>query len=700
MTVDLEDGREPILTFRFWVLTTIWSIIGSTVQTVFFFKPFGGSLDESAVQLLSWGCGIAMAKYLPTHVFNTFGYRWTMNPAGPFRIKEHAMVTCAYSQATSVSYALGALTCLELWYGRRINAFWGIMYLSTSMFIGYGIAGLLREHLVTPPTMYYPMSLPKVALFRAMHSSSATTKKGVKFFAIALTATFVWTWFPQYIIPVLASLPIICWFGHGNPKAFVLGSGTYGFGFFTLSLDYNYINGFLKPLVSPLWVSVTQGVAIIFACWILYPILYYTNTFNAQKFGAMTTSVYTAAGKPYNASAILTPEFQLNQTALAERGAPHWAPSYIFRFFWGLTSISATIAFALCYYGSSAWQIAVASLSGRYIEYNDPYLQVMSRYPKVPRYWYAVVLVLSVSMSLLTFYQGGFQLPWWGFAVFFILALVLTYPNGILTAIAGTSPGDTMISDLIAGFIFHGKPLAVMSCFAFANPILGQALSLLSMFKLGYYLKIPERPMFWGQMWGTAIVPLVNYGVTRLVLDNIDHAMLKGIKHSVSWNALGTKAWYSASILWGVIGPGRMFGSGSEYNFVYYGALIGFLVVVLTYYLQRWMPNLETEYYLNAPIFFQSFSEIPIAPMTSFFSGFIASLVFMGYILRRHPVWWANYNYLLAMALACGVAFQGLVMAFAFNMPRVDFPNWWGNHPDYPDRCFPPTDKLPAAMQV
>lgn len=89
------------------------------------------------------------------------------------------------------------------------------------------------------------------------------------------------------------------------------------------------------------------------------------------------------------------------------------------------------------------------------------------------------------------------------------------------------------------------------------------------------------------------------------------------------------------------------------------------------------------------------------------------------------------------MALACGVAFQGLVMAFAFNMPRVDFPyvesflfllfvycpdherkrvrergipntadfylrdrNWWGNHPDYPDRCFPPTDKLPAAMQV
>lgn len=56
------------------------------------------------------------------------------------------------------------------------------------------------------------------------------------------------------------------------------------------------------------------------------------------------------------------------------------------------------------------------------------------------------------------------------------------------------------------------------------------------------------------------------------------------------------------------------------------------------------------------------------------FFGLIWWWFSMGYILRRHPVWWANYNYLLAMALACGVAFQGLVMAFAFNMPRVDFP--------------------------
>jgi hypothetical protein len=68
---------------------------------------------------------------------------------------------------------------------------------------------------------------------------------------------------------------------------------------------------------------VTQGVAIIGACWVIYPILYYTNTFNAQSFGAMTTAVYTATGEHYNTSMILTPDFRLNETALEIYGSPH-----------------------------------------------------------------------------------------------------------------------------------------------------------------------------------------------------------------------------------------------------------------------------------------------------------------------------------------------------------------------------------------
>lgn len=182
------------------------------------------------------------------------------------------------------------------------------------------------------------------------------------------------------------------------------------------------------------------------------------------------------------------------------------------------------------------------------------------------------------------------------------------------------------MTDLVAGFIFHGKPMAVLSCFSFASPILDQSLGLLATFKFGFYMKIPEREMFIGQMWGTLLVPLVNYGTMRLVIDNIDRDVLKGVKPSVSWNALGTRAWYSASVLWGIIGPQRFFGKGSEYSFVYYGVLIGVATVLIAYAIQRWKPSWKTEEYFNAPVFFSSFGDIPTSPMTFFFSAFLFAI--------------------------------------------------------------------------
>lgn len=48
--------------------------------------------------------------------------------------------------------------------------------------------------------------------------------------------------------------------GHGNPIAYVLGSGNYGFGMLTLSLDWNYIAGVMSPMYTPLWANAHQYV--------------------------------------------------------------------------------------------------------------------------------------------------------------------------------------------------------------------------------------------------------------------------------------------------------------------------------------------------------------------------------------------------------------------------------------------------------
>lgn len=68
-----------------------------------------------------------------------------------------------------------------------------------------------------------------------MHRNPTVTQNSLKFFCYVATAAFVYEWFPSFIWPMLASLPLLCYMGHGNPIAYVLGSGYSGF----VSLSFN-----------------------------------------------------------------------------------------------------------------------------------------------------------------------------------------------------------------------------------------------------------------------------------------------------------------------------------------------------------------------------------------------------------------------------------------------------------------------------
>lgn len=90
-------------------------------------------------------------------------------------------------------------------------------------------AGLFRDILVRPPKIYYPGVLPNVALFNAMHRNPTVTAKSLKFFTYVACATFIYQWFPGFIFPMLSSLPLLCYMGHGNWIAYLMGSGYNGF---------------------------------------------------------------------------------------------------------------------------------------------------------------------------------------------------------------------------------------------------------------------------------------------------------------------------------------------------------------------------------------------------------------------------------------------------------------------------------------
>ncbi len=102
--------------------------------------------------------------------------------------------------------------------------------------------------------------------------------------------------------------------------------------------------------------------------------------------------------------------------------------------------------------------------------------------------------------------------------------------------------GMAFISESLAGALFPGNPAAVLVCMTYGRQILEQILNLMSDYKFGFYMKIPETEMSIAQVHGTLIGPFVNYGVIRVMLDTVGAEVLKGEKgEGNAWLALKTR---------------------------------------------------------------------------------------------------------------------------------------------------------------
>lgn len=141
--------------------------------------------------------------------------------------------------------------------------------------------------------------------------------------------------------------------------------------------------------------------------------LYYTNTFNGKTFAAFSSETFDKTGADYNISAIMNPDFTLNQTAMDAYSKPYWSVSYVFYFFWGFAASTGAMAYATLWYGKDCWVIFKKAFRGQYDDYNDPYLKIMSIHKRVPHWWYVALLLVCGALSLGTLYGGDFGLPWY-----------------------------------------------------------------------------------------------------------------------------------------------------------------------------------------------------------------------------------------------------------------------------------------------
>lgn len=635
-----------------------------------------------------------MAKLLPNRNIKLLGFSFNLNP-GPWNAKEHALILVAFWGSSYTAGGLGPLSAMELYYGKRMGAGWAILFLITTQLLGYGFAGLYRDVLVRPPEIYYPGVLPIVNLLNAMHRNPSITFNAMRFFWVVAVCAFVYQWFPSFFWPMLSSLPILCWAGAGQGITYLMGSGTYGFGLFDVSLDWNYIS-FFEPLYTPLWANVNKFAGAAAVCWVVYPIMYFSNMLQSRHFPPMSTDTWDESGNRYNISAVLNPDSTLNHTALALYSTPYWSGSYAVHFFWGFAASTAIIVFAILFYGKLIYASLWSNRHLRRSDDSDPYVKLMSHTPRVPHSWYLILLLGSLLIATAQLYGGEMQLPWWGLLLIVCISATLTLPSGILFGVANMQVSIDYLSELIAGSLFAGKPMAVLTCMIYGRQVLAQCLNLVSDLKFAFYIKIPEQHVFFAQIYGTILGPFINYACMRLIIDSQGSEMLTD-DPSGNWAAPRTRNYYSLSVIWGLLGPKSIFGADSIYRWIILGLAVGPAFVVGYWIVNKRLgARWKLVKYINPVIILNGAASFPIYPTTNLMTSFLVALVFMGYVYRYFPTWWRKYNYLLGAGIDCGTQLVQLALLFVIYLPNITMPHWWGNDSVAVDRCFPP-DGLPRA---
>ncbi|KAH7920260.1 OPT oligopeptide transporter [Leucogyrophana mollusca] len=676
-----DDPSMPVSTLRSWTMGLIWAIIIPGINQFFYLRYPAIQITGVVAQLLSFPIGRAWARFVPD--LKIFGV--SINP-GPFTIKEHVLITIMGTVGYQSAYATDILAVQRVIYKQIYSfAYQWTMLLSTQL-IGFSMGGVMRRFLVQPPSMIWPVNLVTCALFNTLHSTiytGAGTQSGLsreRFFVYVFVGGCAWYFLPGYFFQALSYFSWVCWIFPNNVVVNQLFGYQSGLGMSLLTFDWAQINFIgTSPLATPWWSEANVLVGFVVFYWIITPILYYTNTWNAQYLPLLSRSSFDNTGAHYNYSRILTPDNRLNLTAY-EQYSPLFL-STTFAMSYGLTfaSITATIMHTFLFYRRQIW----AQLHKSMHEQADVHARLMARYPQVPEWWYAVVFIVTLVLGVVCIEVWPTEFPVWGLLVSVLVAFLYMIPIGMVQAVTNQQVGLNVITEVIVGYALPGRPLAVMMFKTWGFITMTQALQFASDFKLGHYMKIPPRTMFWAQVTASALAATVQLGVQSWMFTNIPDLCSPDQKDGFICPYM--ESFGVASVVWGVIGPQRQFSPGQMYSGLLWFFLVGALFPIVEWIISIKYPNSFIRY-INFPVIFTGTALIPPATAINYVTWAIVGFIFQFVIRRRHVSWWMKYNYVLSAALDCGLAVAVVLIFFCLQYPKNgtigagSIAEWWGNN--------------------
>ncbi|XP_057970245.1 oligopeptide transporter 3-like [Malania oleifera] len=686
---ETDDPSMPVMTFRAWFLGIISCVLLIFLNTFFIYRTQPLAISAIIVQVAALPVGRIMASTLPTRKYTVLGRSFSLNP-GPFNVKEHVIITifanCGVSSGGGDAYPIGAITVMKAYYKQSLNFLCGLLIVLTTQLLGYGWAGILRRYLVEPAEMWWPSNLAQVSLFSALHEkeSKSDGPTRMKFFLIFMFASFVYYAFPGYLFQILTFFSWVCWAWPHSITLQQIGSGYHGLGVGAFSFDWTGISAYHgNPLVAPWFSIVNIGVGFIMFIYIIVPLCYWKfNTFDARKFPIFSDHIFTSSGGDYNTTKILTPHYDLDVSAYETYGKMYLSPLFALSIGSGFARFTATLTHVALFNGRDIWKQSKSAMKNMKL---DVHAKLMKSYKEVPHWWFLILLIGSIALSLVMCFvwKEEVQLPWWGLLFSFALALIVTLPVGVIQATTNQQPGYDIIAQFIFGYILPGKPIANLLFKMYGRTSSIHALSFLSDLKLGQYMKIPPRCMYTAQLVGTVVAGIVNLAVAWWMLGSIENICdVESLHPDSPWTCPKFRVTFDASVIWGLVGPRRLFGPGGMYRNLVWLFLIGAVLPVPVCVLSKIFPNKKWIPLINIPVLSYGFAGMPPARPTNIASWLVTGTIFNYFIFRYRKGWWQKYNYVLSAALDAGTAFMGVLLFFALQNENHDL-KWWGTELDH-----------------
>ncbi|KAI0406507.1 OPT oligopeptide transporter protein-domain-containing protein [Xylaria palmicola] len=698
-----DDTTLPTLTFRYFILAIFFVIPGAFLSQINTFRTTYAPYSVFFVQIASNYVGLWLARVLPDRRVGVPLTKWSfnMNP-GPWSVKEHVLVTITAASGATSNLATTPIAVGELYFNERLHPAAAIFFMWSIDATGYAFAAIARQVLLYEPSYQWWQALCQTALFETQakqnKAPSPAARKQFKVFWFTLLGITLWQFLPEFVFPFVSSLAFLCWVAPHNAVANFIGSGLGGMGLLNLSFDWANISNYnagVPLFLSPWWSQVVFFASFVLSAWILLP---------AAKWGGlggyghclMTNRACTADGEIYPVASLVTSSNTLNQTAYEQNGPIYLGVHNLWTIFFDYASYVSAYSW-IVFFGASNIKKAYKKFRARRDsaglginhQYTDRLNVLMRSYKEVPFWWYFALFSASF-VSLITIVALDLIfIPWWAYFVALATGALVVIPLGWLYAVSNFQLPIGTFNELLYGTMVqnlnhHRNPIGASVYGSIAGDAWYRAQYMLQDQKIGHYMHVPQRAIFFSQVFGITLGVPINYAAMRWVLNTKRDYLTGEIEDPAH---IWTGQALAGYLTMGVQAPTKLF-QQAQWKPIPYAFLFGAGAPAVIYLLHRLFPRAKFNLF-NTTIFCSGASIFYGNVSTGYFSRFIGGFVVMYWAYRYRYQLWARYNFILAAAFDAGFNLNLLLIFLFFGSGKViTMPKWWGNDPQSVEKCY------------